>query len=89
MTSLRTPQALRLLRAATSQPLQVAGRRYESSSIVKAKQPQNEAPAPPEPSQGAVGHNQPDYGAHIDKATSYALSRLYLPALARDSAETC
>lgn len=70
MASLRAPQASRLLRAVSSRGPQITARRYESSSIIKAQQPVHE-PAPPAPSQGAVGHNQPDYGAHIDKATSY------------------
>lgn len=70
MASLRTTQAAKLLRAVSSRSPQITTRRYESSSIIKAKQPVNE-PAPPAPSQGAVGQNQPDYGAHIDKATSY------------------
>lgn len=73
MASLRAPQASRLLRAVCSRGPQITARRYESSSIIKANQPVHE-PAPPAPSQGAVGHNQPDYGAHIDKATSYASS---------------
>lgn len=72
MASLRTSQAARLLRTVSSRTPQVAARRFESSStssIVKAKAPVNE-PAPPEPSVGNA-HNQPDYGCHIDIATSY------------------
>lgn len=68
MASLRTQQAARLLRTASSRPAQLTTRRYESS-IVKARQPAHEQPL--EPTQ--QGHNQPDYAVHIDKATSYAL----------------
>ncbi|KAF3767528.1 hypothetical protein M406DRAFT_355606 [Cryphonectria parasitica EP155] len=64
MASLRTPQAARMLRAATSRFVHFDGLRHSSTSIINARRPQNE------PSQGAVGQNQPDYGAHIDKATS-------------------
>lgn len=71
MASLRTPQAARMLRAISQTP-QLTARRFESTqqsaSIVKARAPVSE-PAPPAPSQG-VGHNQPDYTARIDNATS-------------------
>lgn len=71
MASLRTPQAARLLRAISQTP-QLTARRFESTqqsaSIVKARAPVNE-PAPPAPSQGG-SHNQPDYAARIDNATS-------------------
>lgn len=71
MASLRTPQAARMLRAISQTP-QLTARRFESTqqsaSIVKARAPVSE-PAPPAPSQGG-SHNQPDYAARIDNATS-------------------
>ena len=71
MASLRTPQAARLLRAISQTP-QLTARRFESTqqsaSIVKARAPVSE-PAPPATSQGSR-HNQPDYAARIDNATS-------------------
>lgn len=73
MASLRSSQTARLLRTVSSRAPQVAARRFESSStssVVKANQPANE-PAPPAPSVGEGVRNQPDYGCHIDKATSY------------------
>lgn len=79
MASLRTHSAARLLRGASSRgPQMLAARRYEATihgpgltpSASQANKPAN-TPAPLEPSQGAIGQNQPDYGAHIDKATSY------------------
>lgn len=71
MASLRTHQAARLLRTVSSRAPQLTTRRYESSSIVKAQQPAHEQPI--EPAQQAP--NQPDYGAHFDKATSYMRPR--------------
>lgn len=72
MASLRTPQAARLLRAVSQGP-RLTARRFESTqqsdSIVKARAPVSE-PAPPALSQGGK-HNQPDYTARIDNATSY------------------
>lgn len=72
MASLRTRQAARMLRAISQTP-ELAARRFESTqqsaSIVKARAPVSE-PAPPAPSQGG-SHNQPDYAARIDNATSY------------------
>lgn len=60
-----------MLRAISQTP-QLAARRFESTqqsaSIVKARAPVSE-PAPPAPSQG-VSHNQPDFAARIDNATS-------------------
>lgn len=57
-----------MLRAVSSRSPQLTTRRYESSSIIKGQQPAHEQPL--EPAQGSVTKNQPDYGAHIDKATS-------------------
>lgn len=68
MASLRTHQAARMLRAVSSRTPQLTARRYESSSIIKGQQPVHEQPL--EPAQGSTAHNQPDYGAHFDKATS-------------------
>lgn len=57
-----------MLRAVSSRAPQLTTRRYESSSIVKGLQPAHEQPL--EPELGSASKNQPDYGAHIDKATS-------------------
>lgn len=57
-----------MLRAVTSKGPLLTARRYESSSIIKGQQPAHEQPL--EPAQGAAAQNQPDYGAHFDKATS-------------------
>jgi hypothetical protein len=74
MASIRAPQAARLLRAISQSP-RLTARRFEStqqsSSIIKSRAPVNE-PASPELSQAAK-HNQPDYAAHIDRATSCVL----------------
>ncbi|EOO03821.1 putative nadh-ubiquinone oxidoreductase 18 kda protein [Phaeoacremonium minimum UCRPA7] len=64
MASLRTASAARLLRAA-SHTRPIAARRFETTlSATQARPPVNE-PTLPESS-----HNQPDYEAQIDKATS-------------------
>lgn len=57
-----------MVRAVSSRTPQLTTRRYESSSIIKGQQPAHEQPV--EPAQGSLTKNQPDYGAHIDKATS-------------------
>lgn len=65
MASLRSASAARMLRGsvATSRTILPAARRFESTLTTQEK---------PTPSTPAVREeNQPDYGAHFDKATSY------------------
>jgi NADH dehydrogenase (ubiquinone) Fe-S protein 4 len=66
MASLRTSAAARLLRGVShSRAILPASRRFESSVPSTQKE---------EASVTTPRHNAPDYGVHIDKATSYDLS---------------
>lgn len=75
MASLRTQTAARLLRVSTSMTgrssaLATAQQRWKSDDASTALS-QNNLPTPPE----ARPANTPDYGVHIDKATSYVIAR--------------
>lgn len=70
MASLRTQSAAKLLRTATSRPaFSVTQRRFKTDDSKALTESVPAAAATP----ATRPANSPDYGVHIDKATSYVL----------------